>query len=167
MFESFFGLPAHPLIVHATVVIVPTAAVAVALAAVWPRFRSWAGWGPLALAVVAVVLTPISTSSGETFEHQIGGSKLIDEHSHRADLLIWWVIPLAVLAAGVYWLFSFRGGQRSLHRNRLLTGVLLVLPVLIAVGTLVQVVLIGHSGAKAVYGGAGPSAYSLVVPLDR
>jgi hypothetical protein len=162
MFDTFFGLPAHPLIVHATVVIVPTAAVAVALAAVWPRFRRWAGWGPLALAVVAVVLTPISTSSGETFERKLGGSPLIDEHSHRADLLIWWVIPLALLAAAVYWLFSFRGGQTTHHSNKVLTGVLLVLPVIVALGTLVQVVLIGHSGAKAVYGGsAAPPVSSL------
>ena len=162
MFDTFFGLPAHPLIVHATVVIVPAAAVAVALAGAWPRFRRSAGSGPLALAVVAVAPTPISTSSGETFERQIGGSSLIDEHSQRADLLIWWVIPLALLSAAVYWLFSFRGGQTSHHSNKVLTGVLLVLPVLVALGTLVQVVLIGHSGAKAVYGAnAAPPVSSL------
>ena len=53
MLDTVLGLPTHPLIVHATVVVVPTAAVAVLLAAVWPRFRAWAGWGPLALAVLA------------------------------------------------------------------------------------------------------------------
>ena len=47
---TVFGLPLHPLIVHATVVIVPTAALAVLLATFWPRFRRWASWGPLALA---------------------------------------------------------------------------------------------------------------------
>src|SRR3954451_6781385 len=65
MLDPVFGLPVHALVVHATVVIVPTAAISVLLAAVWPRFRRWAGWGPGALAVVALVLTPISTSSGE------------------------------------------------------------------------------------------------------
>ena len=68
--DNIFGLPVHPLIVHATVVVVPSAALAVALYALWPRFRAWSGWGPLALAVAAVVLTPLSTSSGESLEHR-------------------------------------------------------------------------------------------------
>ena len=49
---TVFGLPLHPLIVHATVVVVPTAAIAVLLAAFWPRFSRWASWGPLAVAVL-------------------------------------------------------------------------------------------------------------------
>ncbi len=71
---TVFGLPAHPLIVHATVVLVPAAALAVLVAALWPRFRAWAGWGPLALAVVALVLTPLSTSSGRTSRSRSGGA---------------------------------------------------------------------------------------------
>ena len=53
MLDTVLGLPVHPLIVHATVVVVPTAALAVGLYAVWPRFRAWARWGPLALALAA------------------------------------------------------------------------------------------------------------------
>ena len=75
MLDTVFGLPVHPLLVHATVVIVPLAALAVLLAAVWPRFRAWAGWGPLALAVAAVVLAPLSTSSGEELEHRVGEAR--------------------------------------------------------------------------------------------
>ena len=47
---TVFGLPLHPLIVHATVVVVPAAALAVLLATFWPRFRRWASWGPAAAA---------------------------------------------------------------------------------------------------------------------
>ena len=157
MLDTVLGLPTHPLIVHATVVVVPTAAVAVLLAAVWPRFRAWAGWGPLALAVLAVVLTPLSTSSGESLEHRVGGSRLIEDHSHLADLLIWWVVPLAVLALALYWLLGSRG-DRLQQRGRALSAVLVVLPVVVAVGTLVQVVLIGHSGAKAAWSDVDSSA---------
>ena len=62
--ESIVGLPVHPLVVHATVVIVPAAALAVLLAAVLPRVRAWAGPLPMVLAVVGLVLAPLSTSSG-------------------------------------------------------------------------------------------------------
>ncbi len=152
MLDTVFGLPLHPLIVHATVVVVPMAALAVLLYAVWPRFRAWSGWGPLALSVAAVVLTPLSTSSGEELEHRVGESQLVEKHAHLADMLIWWMIPLAVLAAVLFWWHRDRRGERS---GTSLTVVLAVLPVVVAVGALVQVVLIGHSGAQSAWGQAG------------
>lgn len=157
MLDTIFGLPIHPLIVHATVVVVPTAALAVALYAVWPRFRAWSRWGPLALSVAAVVLTPLSTSSGESLEHRVGESHLVEEHSQLADLLIWWVVPLAVLAAVLYWLHRADRGTRS---SRALGLVAAALPVVVAAGTLVQVVLIGHSGAEAAWSDVGASSSS-------
>ena len=87
MLDTVLGLPVHPLIVHATVVVVPTAALAVALYAVWPRFRAWARFGPLALAAAAVVLTPLSTSSGESLEHRVGGSAAIEQQATGTQVL--------------------------------------------------------------------------------
>ena len=63
---TVFGLPLHPLIVHATVVIVPTTALAVLLAGFWPHFRRWASWGPLALALLSVVQVVRVGHSGAT-----------------------------------------------------------------------------------------------------
>ena len=157
MLDTVLGLPVHPLIVHATVVVVPTAALAVALYAVWPRFRAWARFGPLALAAAAVVLTPLSTSSGESLEHRVGGSAAIEQHSHLADLLIWWVAPLAVLAAVLWW---WHRAERPARSGRSLALVAAVLPVAVAVGTLVQVVLIGHTGAEAAWSDVGSAAAS-------
>lgn len=154
MLDTVFGLPLHPLLVHATVVIVPLAALSVLLSAVWPRFRAWAGWGPLALAVAAVVLAPLSTSSGEQLEHRVGESSAVQRHAQLGDMLIWWVVPLAVLAAALYW------WHRSNRAGRALAVAVAVLPVLVAVGTLVQVVLIGHSGAQSAWGQVGSASSS-------
>lgn len=41
--STIFGLPLHPLLVYATVVFVPLAALLVILAVTVPRFRTWAG----------------------------------------------------------------------------------------------------------------------------
>ena len=150
MLDTIFGLPVHPLIVHATVVIVPAAAIAVLLSVLWPRFRAWAGWGPLALAVAASVLAPLSTSSGESLEHRIGDSDLIEAHSELGDLLIWWAIPLVLLAAAGYWLNTFRGGRRK-RRTKTVSIILTVLAVIVSIGILVQVALIGHSGAQSAW----------------
>jgi len=154
MFDIVLGLPVHALVVHATVVVVPTAALSVLLAGVWPRFRRWAGWGPAALAVVALVLTPISTSSGEELEHHVGHSRLIEDHSHLADMLIWWTVPLAVIAV-VAWFLNRRGSFRS---PRSTSVVVAVVSVVVGLGTLVQVVLIGHSGAEAAWSDVASSS---------
>lgn len=152
MLDTVVGIPLHPLIVHATVVAVPAAAIAVALYALWPRFRAWSGWAPLALAVAALVLTPLSTSSGESLEHRVGRSALVERHAHLGDLLVWWVAPLAVLAAVLFW---WHRGRRAERSGRALAVAVAVLPVVVAAGTLVQVVLIGHSGAESAWSDVG------------
>jgi hypothetical protein len=153
--QTIFGLPVHPLIVHATVVVVPAAALAALLAAVWPRFRGWAGILTPALALAAVVLTPLSTSSGESLEGMVGDTHLVHEHAELADMLIWWVIPLLVGAAGVWWFH-----RRGVTARRGLLVAASVLSVVAAVGTTVQVVLVGHSGANAAWHGVANNASS-------
>lgn len=150
---TVLGLPFHALIVHATVVLVPAASIAVLLSALWPRFRRWAAWGPVAAAAVALVLVPITTSSGESLEHSLPHSDLIEIHAHLADGLLPWVIVLLVGAAGVYWplLASARPGLRTFPRW--LVVVATVVAVVGAVGSLIEVVVIGHAGAVAVWSG--------------
>lgn len=156
MLDTIFGLPVHPLIVHATVVVVPTAAVVVLLAGLWPRFRSWAGWLPLGLALVALVLTPLSTSSGESLEHRIGHSAAVEKHSQLADGLLPWVIGLAVAAALISFLARRTAGEgRRSSAPTWLPVAAAVLAVLAAVGTAQQVVRIGHSGAEASWSKVG------------
>jgi uncharacterized membrane protein len=151
--SSIFGLPIHPLIVHATVVIVPSAALAVLLAAVVPRFRAWAGPLPMVLALVGLVLAPLSTATGENLEHQVGQSNLVEKHAALGDTLVWVMIPLAVTAVAMWWL-ARRGST-----GRGLTTAVSVLAVLASIGTVVDVGLIGHSGAEAAWSGL-PAAKS-------
>jgi hypothetical protein len=157
---TVFGLPLHPLIVHATVVVIPTAVLAVVLAAVWPRFRRWAGWLPLALAVTGLVLDPLSTGSGENLEHQAGGNALIEKHAQLADGLLPWMIALTVVAAGLY--FWHRRTYRSPRTAgpRWLPAVIAGLAVVAGLGTAVQVVRIGHSGAEAAWSDVATSSSS-------
>jgi uncharacterized membrane protein len=148
---TIFGLPLHPLIVHATVVVVPVAAISVLMATFWPRFRRWASWGPLASAILAVILVPITTSSGESLEHALPRSNLIETHAHLADGLLPWVIVLFVGAAGVFWnhLARSRPGLWTLPRGLVIAAILAAS--VGAVGSLVEVVLIGHTGAAAAW----------------
>src|SRR5689334_5913834 len=140
---TVFGLPLHPLIVHATVVVVPAAALAVLLATFWPRFRRWASWGPLALALLSVVLVPLTSSSGESLEHALPRSELIEQHAHLGDQLLPWVIVLALGALGLSWPLVVRLRSSLPTLPRWVTVLVLAIVVIGAVGTLVQVVRIG------------------------
>lgn len=152
------GLPLHPLVVHATVVAVPLAAVTVLLAAVLPRFRRWAGWLPLLLAAGALVLTPVATSTGEDLERHLRSlgisSPLIERHAELGGQLVWFVVPLFVIALAAYVVHrratrEAEDGQSGIPRWAVLA--LTVLGVVVPVGVLVEVVRIGHSGATAVW----------------
>lgn len=155
MFDTFSGLPLHPLVVHATEVIVPLAALLVVLTAAWPRFRRWAGYLPLGTALVALALVPISTESGEQLEDRVEETALLEAHEDLADGLLPWVIGLAVVAAVLlWWTIRERRAEKtdaSTRRLRWVPIVLLVLAIVVGVGTIVQAVLIGHSGAAAVW----------------
>lgn len=161
MFDVVFGLPAHPLLVHATVVIVPAAVLAVALAAAWRPFRLWAGYLPLLLALAALVLVPLSTSSGESLERRVPETALVEAHTRVADGLLLPVILLAVAAAALYWLQrrerrqpapgAGAGRSSSGAPGGVVMAAIIAVAAVGAVTTTVQVVRIGHSGAQAAW----------------
>lgn len=146
--ETVLGLPVHPLVVHATVVAVPLAALLLIGALLVPRLRTWAGPLPALVALAAVVLAPLSTASGENLEEAVGESRAIEEHAELGDMLVWWCIPMALVAVAAYLLR--RSGRTP---GKTFDWALTVVGVVVAVGALVQVALVGHSGAQAVWSG--------------
>lgn len=149
MLDTILGLPMHPLIVHATVVIVPITTLLVALAAVYPRFRAWIGPVPALAALLSCILVPLSTGSGEELEGRVGDSSLVEKHAELAGTLIWFVIPLAAVTVVGYWL------HRRGSAGKVLVVVVAVAAVVLSGATLVDVGLIGHSGAKASWSKVG------------
>ncbi|CAI9411967.1 DUF2231 domain-containing protein [Nocardioides sp. T2.26MG-1] len=168
--SEIFGLPLHPLIVHATAVLVPLAALLVIGVVASPRLRAWAGPLPMALSLVALILTPLSTSSGENLEHQVGESSLVEKHAELGDQLLPFTIALFVLSVAFWWVDRRRTAATDVStpahtsdagtasRMRTLTIVVGVLALVAAVGTSVQVARIGHSGAKAAWSDTGSAS---------
>ncbi|MEP9361650.1 DUF2231 domain-containing protein [Nocardioides sp. CN2-186] len=150
---TIFGLPVHPLLVHATVVFVPLAVVLVIGAVLVPRFRAWAGPLPAAVSLVALILTPLSTASGENLERELPHNALIERHAQLGDQLLFFTIALFVFAAGFWWLT--RRGTESGRWPRWLVTVVGALAIVTAVATGVQVARIGHSGAEAAWSDVG------------
>lgn len=152
------GLPLHPLLVHATVVLVPLAAVSAIVFATVPGWRWLTRWPTTVLAVLAVVLAWLTRLSGEALvESRPVLEPLVEDHEELGELLAWVVIPFAALVllaawslAGATALASGRGGRGS--RIPAVGRVVPALVVLGALGVLALVVLAGDSGARAVWG---------------
>ncbi|MCW2748107.1 MAG: hypothetical protein JWP10_1249 [Nocardioidaceae bacterium] len=147
--NDFYGLPLHPLIVHATVVMIPLAALTVLLSAVWPKFRRWAGPLPAGLSLIGLILVPLSTSTGETLERHVAHSALLEKHTQMAEGLLPWMIALFVFSAAAYAIDWRSKGGHSLAKP--LTLAVSVLAIVATVGTTVQVARIGHSGAESAW----------------
>lgn len=149
--DTVFGLPVHPLVVHATVVTVPLAALLLVATVLLPRLRAWAGPLPLLLALASLALAPLSTASGNNLARAIGTRPAVEEHAALGEMLVWWTLGLVAVAA-LSWVVRLRGRRPG----RALGTSVTVLGVVVGVGTLVQVALIGHSGAQAVWEGRVP-----------
>lgn len=95
------GLPAHVLLVHAVVVLVPLTALLVLLVAWWPTARRRLWLVTTAFAVVTVVAVPLTTQAGEWLERHVPTSALVRAHTELGDDMLPWALALAVVALAV------------------------------------------------------------------
>jgi hypothetical protein len=152
--SNFDGVPLHPLVVHAVVVLVPLAAVMVLLAAVSRRFRRWSAFATPLVATAALVSVPLATSSGESLEERVSETALLERHTEMGEQLTPWVIGLAVVAWVLWWLGrrAVAGTANGRHqRGGLLTGLVALVALVAVAGSSIQVYRIGHSGARSVW----------------
>ncbi len=83
--DELFGLPAHPLLVHAAVVLVPLAAIGVVLIAFWPAARARLGVAVVVIAAVGTVFAYLAMESGEYLEEQVKETEQVEEHAKLGD----------------------------------------------------------------------------------
>ncbi|MEU1705426.1 DUF2231 domain-containing protein [Streptomyces sp. NPDC005706] len=153
------GLPAHVLLVHVVVVLIPLTALALVAGAVWPRAARRLGGLLPSLALVALVSVPLTSQAGEWLERHVDDDALVRRHTELGDGLLPWALGLFVLAAVVWW--AARGPRRAgrdggTERATWLTSlplrvVVSVLSLAVAAGAVVDVYRIGDSGAKAAW----------------
>jgi len=148
--STISGLPAHVLLVHFIVVLAPLTAIGAVVCALWPAARRRLVWPVAALAVLCLVLTPLTTEAGEWLEHRLGKSAALHTHTELGDTMIYFSLALAVAAALLVFLHLRLGRGRSL--NQIVAALISVLVVVASVATVVQVYRIGDSGARSAWG---------------
>ncbi|MGW4528284.1 DUF2231 domain-containing protein [Amycolatopsis sp. NPDC004378] len=175
------GLPAHILLVHAIVVLLPLSAVLLVVSSFWPKARGKLAGPNALLAVLVTVLVPVTTDAGEWLERRVANTPLLHTHTELGDTALYVAIPVAVLALVVWWrqrestvvaadavesrgdddLAGTGGGTATAVRRKTylapasttVTTVLAILAVLAAGAACYDIYRIGDSGAQASWQG--------------
>ncbi|GII80848.1 hypothetical protein Sru01_58300 [Sphaerisporangium rufum] len=151
MFEEILGLPAHPLIIHTAVMLVPMLVLAsVAFGAV-PRLRPFVEWLVVVLAIAAPAAAFAARESGEALEERLYSGGLPDNALGRAVTLHEsYATPtmFSAIGLGVASLLLVYSARRL---GRITTVTLTVLVVVLAAVAGYYIFRAGHTGAEAVW----------------
>lgn len=178
--STVFGLPAHVLVIHVVVVLLPLSALLAIAVAVSGRFRERYGVAVVALAFVATVAVPVAAQTGEALLHRLRPTPLIMAHARLGVELVpvaalFGLCLAAVVGLDVYrrvaleegraltsveawlvgltprWLRAPRTGRAVRRRVRAATRGAVVLTLASSLAVLTMVVLVGDAGARAVW----------------
>ena len=148
-FDLISGIPVHPLVVHAAVVLLPLAALALIAVFLVPRWRGTFGWLVLAGLFVGAGAAFVAKESGEALAARVG---LPQEHASWGDRLP--IVAILLLVVAAIWLWPQRGSQgRGPASTSTMTTVLGIIAIVLAVAVIGLTILVGHSGAEAVWQG--------------
>lgn len=160
MLTEIAGIPSHPLLVHAAVVLLPLAALALVVAAWWPAARARLGAGLPVLALAAALACYLAKESGEQLEKRPsmeGMREQIEGHATQGTATFLWSLALLAIAVLV-WAGSSPAIRSRASAATVLSGragaiVLGVLATVATVACIWGVVAAGHSGATMVWSG--------------
>jgi hypothetical protein len=148
--EELFGLPAHPLVVHAAVVLLPLAALGTVLCAAFPQARRRFASLTVGVALAATLAVGLAQGSGEALEERIEETALVEEHEEMGESVLPWAIGVSVAAIAVA-AVPLVLRRRPATPSRPLTAALVVLALVAGTGATWTVIEVGHSGAKATW----------------
>jgi uncharacterized membrane protein len=157
VFESFNGLPLHPLLVHAVVVLVPLLVAGALAYVLFPRLRRHLAWVVALLALAAPVAALAAKLSGDAFRARLIKRNLIspsiltkiNQHESYGQKLLYVTIALGVLTL----LVTFLTTRKAVRVPTWGSVVLNVAVVAVAVTCAFYVFQTGDTGAKAVWTG--------------
>ncbi|MGI9156479.1 MAG: DUF2231 domain-containing protein, partial [Marmoricola sp.] len=152
------GVPLHPLVIHATVVLTPLAGVLAVLYGVVPRWRWFTRWPFVFAALVGAGVTWYSAETGDDLKDQLGlHSNLMETHqmwAGRLQLAMWVLAAVTLVAAYVMPFINplARGTDKGARIGVLSKPLVVLLPV-VGIVVIVFVIFTGDAGARLVWAG--------------
>lgn len=147
---TLFGLPAHPLLVHIPIVLLPLVGIGAIAIAVSPKARRRFGTVVLVLAGVAFIGTVLAAGSGEGLVESVDSSAALRKHVDLAEAMRPLAFVLLLAVGGLVIIDQLTRRGRSVPRW---TGAALgAATIALAVVTTGWLVAVGHNGAEATWG---------------
>ncbi|HEX3831082.1 MAG TPA: hypothetical protein VHW04_03865 [Solirubrobacteraceae bacterium] len=168
----YSGLPAHPLLLHVPVILIPVAAIGALVLVAWPRLFVRNGLWLGLVAVVALGATNLTIGAGHALRDDLNlqGPGIVAQHASAADTLRILLIAftaLLLIAVAVFRTAGPRvtgvgpvdGALTAIRSGVALGAALRVIVAVFAIASLYYVFHTGDLGAKAVwqhrFGGGG------------
>lgn len=151
--EIVNGLPAHVLLLHFVVVLVPLTALLEIVCCLWPAARrGQLLWLTLILAAATMVLTPITINAGQwLYDLGTKPTPILNEHADRGSTMIYFAI--ALLVVGVL-LLALRVIERRPDKRHVAPQIVVAIVTLaVGISSIVQIYRVGDAGAQSVWGG--------------
>jgi hypothetical protein len=165
--DTIGGAPAHPLLVHVPVVLLPLAALGVIVMLIKPAWHRRYRWAVLTIGAVGAIGAIWSASAGEDLEGRLrraGERNTWEDHAEAGETARNVAILFAILLAAyvlIPWYLERRDRARQAKVDAPVASpsavprwAMIGLSVLVlagAVGSVATVIDAGHSGAKSVW----------------
>jgi hypothetical protein len=149
------GLPAHILLVHAVVVFVPLAAIAL-VASLRPVTARRLGLLVPGVALLALASVVLAMNAGGWLQDHVHNTALVRRHTDLGGQLWPFSFGVLVLSLVTWWIARRTDASETTaasreHGGAVATIAVGVLAVAVSVASIVQVVRIGESGSRAAW----------------
>lgn len=157
MFDEFLGVPAHPLAIHAPLVLIPIAAVVAVVFVVRSDWRRRIGWIAPAVVLVFVAMLFVAKETGQAAVDDDNVFGDVDRHRELADTTFMMSIVWLVLAVGLTAWDRWGGIDRAralsadivVPPGDRIAAVLSVLAAIAAIVTTIWLLRTGHAGSES------------------
>ncbi|KGA20444.1 hypothetical protein GM50_1805 [freshwater metagenome] len=146
LFGSVAGLPLHPLVIHASIVLIPLVAIGALVMSYLPSFSRRYGKLILFTAFFAQISLFLAKVTGEAFEEIL--DKDMGNHAELGEIAPFTTLPMVALIY-LRWRLDRSGATVGSVWVRRLTSLALIVASLTSIAV---IVLVGHSGAESVWG---------------
>ena len=144
--NNLFGLPAHPLLVHLPVVMVPMAALGALILAIFPKYFARFGWWVTGISFIGAIGAILAAGSGETLEERVDRTSTLRDHAEMGETARLLAVVLFAVLLIVMLARKYRAADMAKKAVSIAVSVVIAVSAAAAGWVIVQT---GHSGAKA------------------
>ncbi len=147
------GLPAHVLLLHFVVVLVPLTALLEIVCGLWPPARrGQLLWVMLIAAATTMVVTPLTMNAGQwLYNLQPDLTPILRHHAALGGTMVYFAAALLVVAIALVVLRVVE--RRSVKPRRAISLVTGIIVLAVGISSMIQIYRVGDAGSQSVWGG--------------